>query len=184
MGGEKRKQIRLTHYDYSHPGAYFITICTAGREKLFWEADEKNCEPGGTAVGAACGRPPLSEIGVKLDREIQNLSTVYEFVCVDKYVIMPDHIHMIITISQREAGRPQAAPTISRIINQFKGAVTKAVGRPIWQKGYYDHVIRNEQDYLDIWDYIDTNPAQEREVKSFSETEGIPWQSKKTKRPM
>ena len=47
MGGEKRKQIRLTHYDYSHPGAYFITICTAGREKLFWEADEKNCEPGG-----------------------------------------------------------------------------------------------------------------------------------------
>ena len=124
MSGEKRKQIRLTHYDYSHPGAYFITICTAGREKLFWEADEKNCEPGGDA------------------------------------------------------------PTISRIINQFKGAVTKAVGRPIWQKGYYDHVIRNEQDYLDIWDYIDTNPVQEREVKFFSETEGIPWQSKKTKRPM
>ena len=184
MSGEKRKQIRLTHYDYSPPGAYFITICTAGREKLFWEADENNCEPGGASVGAACGRPPLSEIGVKLDREIQNLSTVYEFVCADKYVIMPDHIHMIITISQREAGRPQAAPTISRIINQFKGAVTKAVGRPIWQKGYYDHVIRNEQDYLDIWDYIDTNPVQEREVKFFSETEGIPWQSKKTRRPM
>ena len=107
---------------------------------------------------------------------------------VDKYVIMPDHVHLIITIknAQENGGRMISAPTrgIPTMIGQMKRAVTKTVGRPIWQKGYYDHVIRNEQDYLDIWDYIHTNPAQEREVKFFSETEGIPWQSKKTKRPM
>ena len=57
----------------------------------------------------------------------------------------------------------QAAPTLPRIVNQFKGAVTKSVGRTIWQKGYHDHVIRNDADYLRIWHYIDTNPAKWRE---------------------
>lgn len=84
-------------------------------------------------------------------------------VTVEQYVVMPDYVHLMIRIHPPENGRPQAAPTLSRIINQFKGAVTKAVGRAIWQKGYYDHVIRNDTDYLRVWDYIQTNPAKWQE---------------------
>ncbi len=154
-----RKATRLTTIPYDQPGSYFITVCTANREKLFWSP----AQPPAESVGAACGRPPLSAIGLRLDAEIQRLSTIYEPVFVDKYVIMSDHIHMILRIAAPENGRPQAAPTISRVVNQFKGAITKAVGRPIWQKGYHDHVIRNDRDYQEIWKYIETNPYQERE---------------------
>ena len=62
-----------------------------------------------------------------------------------------------------EKGRAQLAPTVSRIIQQFKGAVTKRIGISVWQKGFYDHIIRNESDYLRIWQYIDTNPAKWQE---------------------
>ena len=57
-------------------------------------------------------------------------------------------------------GRTQFAPTISRVMKQFKGSITKQVGRPIWQKSFYDHGIRNQQDYDEIWEYIENNPLK------------------------
>ena len=68
-------------------------------------------------------------------------------------------------------GRPQAAPTLSQIINQFKGSATKRAGYILWQKGYHDHIIRSEADYLRIWDYIDTNPAKWREDCYYCQAE-------------
>ena len=59
-----------------------------------------------------------------------------------------------------ENGRPMVAPTVSRIVNQLKGVVTKEANAPIWQKGFHDHVIRNEEDYLTRWQYIDENPKK------------------------
>ena len=94
------------------------------------------------------------------DNEIQKLSTVYDAVHVDKYCIMPDHIHFIISINTDENGRTQLVPTISRVMKQFKGSITKQVGRPIWQKSFYDHGIRNQQDYDEIWEYIENNPLK------------------------
>jgi len=70
---------------------------------------------------------------------------------------MPNHIHMLITIDT--SGRTQFAPTVSRIVKQFKGSITKQIGYSIWQKSFHDHVVRNEEDYLHIWKYIDENPA-------------------------
>ena len=67
-------------------------------------------------------------------------------------------------------GRTQFAPTLSRILKQFKGSVTKQVGAPIWQKSFYDHVIRNEAEYLDTWAYIDENPAKWTEDDLFCPT--------------
>ena len=109
----KRKQIRIEDYDYSTPGAYFITICTANREKIFW-SDRRGelCSPANVT---------LSDIGIIVDKEIQKLNTVYDAVRVDKYCIMPDHIHFIISINADENGRTQFAPTISRVMKQFKG---------------------------------------------------------------
>ena len=148
----KRKQIRIEDYDYSTPGAYFITVCTANREKIFW-SDRRGelCSPANVT---------LSDIGIIVDKEIQKLNTVYDAVRVNKYCIMPDHIHFIISINADENGRTQFAPTISRVIKQFKGSITKQVGRPIWQKSFYDHGIRNQQDYDEIWQYIENNPLK------------------------
>jgi len=148
----KQKQIRIEDYDYSTPGAYFITACTANREKLFWsDSRGELCSPANV---------PLSDIGIIVDNEIKKLNSVYDAVRVDKYCIMPDYIHMILTIEATEDGRTQFAPTISRVMKQFKGSISKQVGMPIWQKSFYDHGIRNQQDYDEIWEYIENNPLK------------------------
>ena len=157
-----RKPIRIEDYDYSTPGAYFITVCTANREKIFW-SDRRGelCSPAINAHVDDQGSPlraELSDIGKIVHAEISKLNTVYDAVRVDKYCIMPDHIHFIISINTDENGRTQFAPTISRVIKQFKGSITKQIGRPIWQKSFYDHGIRNQQDYNEIWEYIENNP--------------------------
>lgn len=153
----KRKNIRLNDYNYSSNGAYFITICTKNKENLLW----KN-------VGANCVRPldqlPLSKIGIVIENEIYKLNTVYENIKVDKYQIMPNHIHLIIFIYEDSNGRTQFAPTISRIIKQFKGSITKQIGFSIWQKSFYDRVIRNEKEYQSVWNYIHNNPLKYLEV--------------------
>ena len=153
----KRKNIRLNDYNYSSNGAYFITICTKNKENLLW----KN-------VGANCVRPldqlPLSKIGIVIENEIYKLNTVYENIKVDKYQIMPNHIHFIIFIYEDSNGRTQFAPTISRIIKQFKGSITKQIGFSIWQKSFYDRIIRNENEYQSVWNYIHNNPLKYLEV--------------------
>ena len=100
-----------------------------------------------------------------VDDEIRKMNTVYDSVCVEKYCIMPDHIHFLICIYDRKNGRDElcssaCTPTISRIIKQFKGSISKQVGKPIWQKSFYDHAIRNQQDYDEIWHYIENNPLK------------------------
>ena len=148
----KRKPIRIEDYDYSTPGAYFITVCTANREKIFWSDCRGELR---SPVNV-----PLSEVGMIVDKEINKMNTVYDAVRVDKYCIMPDHVQFIISINAVADGRTQFAPTISRVIKQFKGSITKQVGRPIWQKSFYDHGIRNQQDYDEIWEYIENNPLK------------------------
>lgn len=149
MVGPTRRPNRLPKFDYSRAGYYFVTACTRDKQAILW-----------ASVGATCGRPPLSPAGQVVERELQALHCAYPAVRLDKYVIMPNHIHLILQICVSENGRPQVAPTISRVMQQFKGAVSKALGQPIWQKSFHDHVIRNEADYLRIWQYIDTNPIR------------------------
>lgn len=162
----KRKALRIEGYDYSIPGAYFITICTANRENILWS--DRRGELRSPAKDAFSGdqrsplRVELSDIGLIADNEMQKLNTVYDAVRVDRYCIMPDHIHMILTIHADTDGQTQFAPTISRVVKQFKGSVTKQAGRPIWQKSFYDHTIRNMQDYREIWEYIGNNPLKYR----------------------
>lgn len=127
------------------------------KENLLW----KN-------VGANCVRPleqlPLSKIGIVVENEIHKLNTVYENIKVDKYQIMPNHIHLIIFIYEDSNGRTQFAPTISRIIKQFKGSITKQIEFSIWQKSFYDRIIRNEKEYQEVWNYIHNNPLKYLEV--------------------
>ena len=91
---------------------------------------------------------------------VSDIPEYYPAITVDHFVIMPNHIHLLLQINSNTDGRPMAAPTISMIINQTKGTVSKKAGFSVWQKGFYDHIIRSEQDYLDIWNYIEGNPGK------------------------
>ena len=147
----RRNRIRLENYDYSSDGAYFITICIGKNDISLWETVAANCVRQNVT-------PELSVIGKLIDKEILKIETIYDSITVDKYCIMPDHIHMILFIDTK--CRTQFAPTISRVVKQFKGAVTKQLGFSIWQKSFNDKIIRNEKAYLEIWRYIDENPIK------------------------
>ena len=94
-------------------------------------------------------------------------------VIVDKYVIMPNHIHAIIRIDadyseDGKGGRTMCAPTLSLIIKNFKEYVTKQIGFSVWQKSFYDRVLRNEWEYRNAWQYIENNPANWENDELFS----------------
>ncbi|WP_028513945.1 transposase [Ruminococcus flavefaciens] len=153
-----RKYIRLANYDYSSNGLYFITICAKNRIHYFSEITE---------VGeAALGLPNirLTDIGKIVNNNILKINEIYKYVSVEKYVIMPDHIHMILFVSDYDVengGRPRAAsPTksVNLIINGLKTILTKQIGFSVWQRSFHDHIIRNEKEFLEICDYIDNNP--------------------------
>jgi Transposase and inactivated derivatives len=156
-----RKNARLKDYDYSRNGAYFITVCVKDGCEWLWEN-----EP----VGARIARP-LTSAGKIIETSINEISVRYPMIEVLKYVIMPNHLHMILLINND--GRAMRAPTVSTVINQIKGYVTKQLGYSVWQKLFYDHIIRNEADYLRIWKYIDENPLKWEDDKYFSESNGI-----------
>ena len=147
-----RKIIRIPDYDYSTPGAYFITVCTAERAKILWDG-----------VGADTIRPqnlPLSAVGKIAEQSILQIKNHYKKIEIDKYCIMPDHIHLILRIESDIDGRMISAPTVSTVVGSMKRWVSRQVGKPIWQKSFYDHGIRNQQDYDEIWQYIENNPLK------------------------
>ena len=155
----RRKQNRLTKYDYSTPNAYFITICTKNRKNLFWKD-----------VGAAIGRPeniPLTDLGMMVKQAIYDIPRHYPAITVDHAVVMPNHIHLLLQINTDVNGRSMIAPTISTVVRLMKGTVSKQAEFAVWQKGFYDHVIRNDNDYLDIWNYIEGNPSKWTEDKLY-----------------
>ena len=94
-----------------------------------------------------------------MEAEIAVLSETYSAVEIVNYVIMPNHIHMILSIGNDD-GRTRFTPTVPRIIKRFKCSITKKLGFSIWQKSFHDHIIRDEAEYLRIWQYIDENPVK------------------------
>ena len=145
-----RKRNRLADFDYSSPNAYFITICTAHRENLFWHA-----------VGATIGRPPeqqLSPAGRIVQNAIEAIPLRYPAYVLEHYVIMPNHVHLLLRIRADACGRPMVAPTVSTVAAQMKGVVTKQLGTSIWQKIFHDHIVRTENDFQEIRQYIENNP--------------------------
>jgi len=161
-----RKNIRLRGYDYSQNGAYYVTICVKDGHEILWEQKH---------VGAATCRPSLSHIGKIVDVAIQNIHQIYTCVIVDKYVIMPNHIHMILLMQNdnlescvEECGRQIAAPTtISMIVRNMKRFASMQIGYSIWQRSYHDRIIRNEEEYQRIWKYIDENPLKREDDEYF-----------------
>lgn len=146
MEKPERKRLRLPDYDYSANGYYYVTICTRNKEKLFWKR-----------VGNGLDR---SSAGMIAEEHLLMISSHFPEVRIDKYVIMPNHIHAIFVIEGANTGRSRPSPTLSAVIGLYKSGVSRAVGCPVWQKSFYDRVIRNVTDYQRIWQYIENNPLQ------------------------
>ena len=139
----QRKKIRVGEYDYSQCGAYFVTICTQNRRPIL-----------SNIVGDDAHIVP-KRYGQIAEKYLKNAAEI------DKYVIMPDHIHMLIRLEEQGAEKrsPQAS-RIASIVRSIKTLTTKEIGEPIFQRSYYDHVIRNQRDYNEIWEYIENNPRK------------------------
>ena len=148
MGFCERKPNRIPEYDYSTNGAYFVTICTQDRKKILCDivGDDAHIVP--------------KTYGMIAEKYIRNVPEI------EKYVIMPDHIHMIIRLDNGSmwASTPTDCQPqhnrISNIVRSIKVLVAKEIGESIFQRSYYDHVIRNQQDYNEIWQYIEKNPRK------------------------
>ena len=181
----------MTEFSYSENRIYFITICSKDRKQTF-----------GKVVGyGACDVPmvALSAYGNVIEKYIHLMDNKYDNVFIDHYVIMPNHLHMMIVVSSpfetykkktlilSYFGPPPAPyPTenndikctlhsndsraneiIPKFISLFKRYCNHEIGHNIWQKRYYDHVIRNYQEYLNVYNYIDNNPAHWAQDKYY-----------------
>ena len=158
---KERKHPRLKEYDYSSAGVYFITLCTRHRSEVLCRIVGRD-DP---------GAPPyivLSPSGKVAEKYIRTISSAYENVSVDKFVIMPNHVHLLISISDMQRRAESSRPTVSRIIGAFKRFSNKECGCSLWQASFYDHIIRDEMDYLGHWQYIDDNPAKWSEDEYYS----------------
>ena len=148
-----RKNTRLQGYDYNTPGAYFLTICTEGRRCLL-----SRIVGTGVLDGPEIELLPHGKIAAKY---INQLNAFYDYLSVESYVIMPNHIHILLQISEGPSGRP--VPTrqnsiVSRFISTFKRFCNKEYGQNIWQERSYDHIIRDQADFDKHLQYIYENP--------------------------
>ena len=135
-----RKNPRLKSYDYTSYNYYFVTVCTKDKACIFGSQQR------------------LSPIGRVAEECIEKMADHFLDVRIDKWVVMPNHIHAIIIL-------PGNVISLSTVIGQYKAAVSKKAhifcpDISIWQSSFHDHVIRNQADYERIWAYIDTNPAR------------------------
>lgn len=157
----KRKPNRLKNNNYSQNGAYFVTICTKDRKKILSEIAAGTFLP-------ECPQatlPRLLRHGQIAEKYIHKINAHYNHLSIDKYVIMPDHIHFLISLNgYDETGIASAdsdrTSVIARFVGTFKRFCNKEYKENIWQDRYYDHVIRNQQDYDETWRYIENNPQK------------------------
>ena len=170
MENPNRKPNRIAGYDYSQSGAYFVTICTQDRKKILSKISVGTPLPGCPQIphdenghpGTGVPTVELLWHGEIANQYIRQMDAFYEYLSVDQYMIMPDHIHLLITIhdGHPRTGISTRTSEIARFVGTFKRFCNKEYGSNIWQSRYYDHVVRNQQDYNEIWEYIVNNPTK------------------------
>ena len=157
----KRKKNRLENYDYSSCGAYFITICTKDRKNMFWEKQQFDFVGEDNILPS--DRINLSLYGKIADKAITAMPEHYPNIDVLQYVIMPNHIHLLLFIAD-DGGRIISSPTnkgsIITAVGQMKRQISKKIGATIWQRSFHDHIIRDKSDYEKISKYMYENPIK------------------------
>ena len=158
----RRRSLRAKWHDYASAGRYFVTICTANRECLFGDVVD--------------GVVWLNAFGQIVERQWRETPTIRPYVNLDEFVVMPNHLHGIITITPHDvitgnrvadtAARGTTPGSLGAIVQQFKGVTTKHInahrsvsGIPVWQRNY-EHVIQHPDDLDRIRSYIISNPSR------------------------
>lgn len=177
-GYVNRRSIRLKGYDYSKSGSYFITICAHDRQCLFGDVVGAGSEPapiGNKKIFSEFAKVQLNEFGEIILDTWFNLTNHNDNIKLDEFIIMPNHVHGIIMIMDNSKGicfnraGLEPAPTkqngLSEIIRQFKTFSAKRInklkgaqGKPVWQRNYYERIIRNEKELNIKRKYIINNP--------------------------
>lgn len=168
----ERKHPRLKKYDYSQNGYYFVTICCKDMQCFFGKITRTSDRAGqGLAPAERFERDAVlsfSAYGKIAKKQLLALEKRYSFVKIDKYVIMPNHMHAIIVLDGETAGA-SPRPTLSDVICAYKSLTTldcnkigNCAGRKIFQNSFYDRIITSEMGYLEVWQYIDENPRKWR----------------------
>ena len=138
----KRKSSRIPGYDYASANYYFITICTHEKRCIF-------------------GKPGmLNWMGKCTEACLLKIEQLHPQIRIDKYVIMPNHIHVIFDVQENDGKQ-----NLAMIIGQYKMAAAKKIrerkpGFEVWQRSFHDHVIRDQRSYEKIWNYIENNPLK------------------------
>lgn len=138
----KRKSTRISGYDYSECNFYFITICTYEKKCIFGQPNQ------------------LNSLGTIAKEHVKRIHENYPSVKVNQFVVMPNHVHMIMELENVEDN-----PDITMLVGLYKTGVTKQIrktypGMKIWQRSFHDHIIRNQAGYEKIWNYIEGNPQK------------------------
>lgn len=157
----KRKSTAIPHYDYSQPGAYFITLCVEKRRPILGKIDSSP-----QVVLSSIGKI-VSDVWYSLPQRFPCLDAISQSI----FVVMPDHIHGILQIT---AGGASPSPTLHQILGSFKSITTietnRLLGTPgqkLWQRSAYEHILRNQQDFDEAAGYIAENPARRLEREEF-----------------
>lgn len=143
-----RKSIRIKDYDYSKENIYFITICINNRLELLGKIIKEDYIE-------------LTHEGKIAKQNINKIEEIYDNVIINEYIIMPNHIHMLLEIKYKKD------ISISKIIKHYKTNVSKEIKYSIWQKSFYEHIVRNEKEYLEIKEYIQNNIINWKTDKYF-----------------
>lgn len=166
-----RKNIRLQGYDYSQAGHYFVTICVADKKPILSKIKPNRV---GTRIGTeaiVCPRytVELLPMGIEVEKTIQYINNNYKQVKIEKYAIMPDHIHLLIDLEGKgefDTDR-QGCLSLRDVVKYLKSYTTREYRKRtgynksvLWQQRYYDHIIRKDEDYNEKWQYIDNNPLK------------------------
>lgn len=148
---------RLKTHDYAENGAYFITICSDYKRHLFGKIETP-------VVRGLAPAVTLTAYGEIIWDEIKKIPQKYPSISVDIFIVMPNHVHLLLSVANEKAG---ASPrtTVTSVIGALKSKSTikcrkAGLETKLWQPGFYDHVIRTREDYEAAWNYIDGNPQK------------------------
>ena len=135
----KRRWTRLRPEVYNQNGLVFLTLCSDGKRPIFGCIENDLLHP--------------TPVGIMVSRQLELFHHRYEGLSIEQSVLMPNHLHMLLA-------RTSDGIALGQFVNLFKGWSTRACGQPIWQKGYYDHLVRNVQDEMRIREYMVNNPRK------------------------
>ena len=142
----RRRSPRLEGWDYGTPGAYFVTVVTHLRQPLFGAINDE-------------GVLNRSDLGAIAEGEWWRVATLVPNAESPVFVLMPNHVHGIVYVNLNPDGT-SAASHLSRFVGRYKAAVSRQAGRAIWQRSFYDRVIRDERELEALWEYVESNPGR------------------------